>query len=466
MRRWGLAIAAVLLAAAAHAATGDDSDPINPLPAVSPDANSYARSRAFMQNEDADRFEAQFYPFTDSGCLHPVPGSGYVGTFSTTPCVAYPGGFRISDATASVNYSSAGAGSTDTCWLAVTAASSGSSGNFYRFPSSHYMADCVNTTQPAAPTDGIMLLKVVIASGSITTVTDLRRLSPVVYSLTRSLFSTTVIPAGDFYFATNTLCLYIGNGTTPGGVLIGCNQTAGADGDVYCPVGGGTENMVPSYSATDCTLKDTCVSAYSNGLLEAGIVDLKDPCNDNPGFMRIYEADDPSNESWTLQSGGPMAADCALLMPTACCAVGDVIEFTADGTQCAPNASSGSGCDIHVTVTEFAEDGALLFWTKFARDCSYPADLAGSRVEAWGNGAFAEAVINISKVDAADCNPVDYNATLVYTATFPADTSIGTAVLDGTATDFDIDDCIYIEAPSPADGSLGPYGIWIKGTPQ
>lgn len=241
MRRWGAIAALVLAASVACAATGDDANPSNTLPAVSPDANSYSRTRTFLKSEDADRYYEQFYGFVYDGCTHPVPGSGYVGTLSS-PCMAYAHGYRVYDTTASINYQTQGASSTDVCWVAVTAAASGNSGNFVRVSGTHFTVDCTSATLPSQPSDGIIVLKTTITAGSISVVQERSRHLPYDWTTTRAVFSALVLDSGDIAFASDTGCLYLGDGTTTGGVLIGC----------------GTDVI---HTCTDVT---TCISASSN----------------------------------------------------------------------------------------------------------------------------------------------------------------------------------------------------------
>jgi len=163
-------LAACLSLAGCPTAHGQsDSDTINPLPATSPNNASYGRTREFLRDEDADRHAEMFNSFTVSGCTHST-AAGYTGTFTTTPCVAYPGGYRISDTTATVNYQTYGAASSDTCYLAVHRDASSNFGTFIRVTGTHYGIDCTSASRPANPTNGLVIQETIISAGAILSV--------------------------------------------------------------------------------------------------------------------------------------------------------------------------------------------------------------------------------------------------------------------------------------------------------
>lgn len=171
----------LLWAAVAHGQTAVDT--FNPLP--SPGANFSTQLQTFLRNEDAQRFNDHFQSYIESQCMMYTAGAiGKVGTFTGTPCVAYPGGWRVSEPVASIDFSLTGATDNDVCWVAVHRDASGTVGSFLRVGSTHYIVDCSSATQPPLPANSAYAMKVTITGGAISSVVDLRQRSPI----SRSLF--------------------------------------------------------------------------------------------------------------------------------------------------------------------------------------------------------------------------------------------------------------------------------------
>lgn len=127
----------------------------------------------FLRTEDALRFADQFTPFVVSGGL----GATAAGlTHTPSALTAYPGGYYATE-TASITYQN-----NATCWVIATYTTTAPLvGSFARVPGTKYATDCVSVAEPTLPANAVLLMKVVTAGGAITTVTDLRNLSPTAY---------------------------------------------------------------------------------------------------------------------------------------------------------------------------------------------------------------------------------------------------------------------------------------------
>lgn len=125
--------------------------------------------QSFLRQEDAKRFQDQFQSFVVSGGIH---GTQAGLTATPSPLVAYPGGYYTTD-TSSITYPNG-----TTCWVAAHKDTTGNVGSFLRVGASNYVMQCGTSTQPATPTHGVLLMKVVTSGGSITAVTDLRPSNP------------------------------------------------------------------------------------------------------------------------------------------------------------------------------------------------------------------------------------------------------------------------------------------------
>lgn len=147
----------------------DATDPIFTTPSVS---NSFLTDlQAFLRGEDAERYATQFADFVVSGGLHATGAGTTSPAFAT---VAYVGGYRISQASATINYTARGASSTDVCWVACHKDDSGNVDTFVREPGTHYIVDVTSSTRPPIPVDATMLMRVTLTGGAITAVADLR----------------------------------------------------------------------------------------------------------------------------------------------------------------------------------------------------------------------------------------------------------------------------------------------------
>jgi len=129
----------------------------------------FAELEKFLAEEDAARFKDILTSFVVSNGLHGT-GASLVGDPGDT--VAYPGGFFVNE-TGTITYND----DTANHWVIIykdTTTVLG--GDWIRVSGTHYFFDPVASSQPATPVDAIMIMDVVTASGSITTVTDLRPL--------------------------------------------------------------------------------------------------------------------------------------------------------------------------------------------------------------------------------------------------------------------------------------------------
>ena len=146
-----------------------DTSTKTPLP--SQGSSFFSELETFLGEEDAARYKDIFTSFVVSNGLHGT-GASLIGDPGAT--VAYPGGFYVSE-TGTITY----ADNTAHHWVIIykdTTTVLG--GDWIRVSGTHYFFDPVAASQPATPTDAIMLMDVVTSGGSITTVSDLRALDP------------------------------------------------------------------------------------------------------------------------------------------------------------------------------------------------------------------------------------------------------------------------------------------------
>ncbi len=139
---------------------------INPLPQA--DAAFMADLRAFLRDEDAERFALAWQGFVVSGGSH-GPGAGLVGT--PDPLVAFPAGIYTTE-TAGITYAD-----NATSWVIADALTTGSLGSYTRVSGTHYLV-ATTGTQPAVPATAVALMQVTTSGGAVTAVQDLRLLAP------------------------------------------------------------------------------------------------------------------------------------------------------------------------------------------------------------------------------------------------------------------------------------------------
>ena len=127
--------------------------------------------RTFLQQEDADRYDE----LNASGIIIQngliTPGAGLTGDPGSL--IAYAGGYRITE-TGTITFTN----NTANIWVVAHKDTSGlpaTPGNFTRVAGTHYLIDeTTGASQPSLPEDCTWLMDVTTASGSITTVNDLR----------------------------------------------------------------------------------------------------------------------------------------------------------------------------------------------------------------------------------------------------------------------------------------------------
>jgi len=147
---------------------GTDADAFSTLPAAN--GTFLTDLQTFLREEDALRFNDQFSGMVVSGGLHATAGSLTSPAFAT---VAYCGGFRISQASATITYADA-----ETTWVIAHVDAAGNVGTFTRVGTSHYLIDASSSSRPALPANAVWLMEVTTAGGAITTVKDLREMAP------------------------------------------------------------------------------------------------------------------------------------------------------------------------------------------------------------------------------------------------------------------------------------------------
>ncbi len=119
--------------------------------------------QTFLKSEDAARFADQFAGFVASGGIH---STGSL-TQTPSPLVVYPGGYYITE-TGSITYPD-----NSTCWVIAYKDTTSTVTSFTRAGSTHYLTNCAQVSQPALPAGSVYLMKVVRASGALSSVADL-----------------------------------------------------------------------------------------------------------------------------------------------------------------------------------------------------------------------------------------------------------------------------------------------------
>lgn len=175
---WRVLLALFLLASPALAQQTHNTVP-------SATASFITDLQTYLLNEDPNRFKEFFGgTYTISGGTH---GTGAGLTKTPTSLLAYPGGYYATES-GSITYQD-----NATCWVVATyTTTSALTGNFVRVSGTKYAIDCVTVGQPTQPANSVYLMKVVTAAGAVTTVTDLRLLSPFITPGVLSLNSLTL----------------------------------------------------------------------------------------------------------------------------------------------------------------------------------------------------------------------------------------------------------------------------------
>lgn len=194
-----------------HGGTGkDDSNTANPISALNPASPSYGGAAYpgqlynFAAQEDANRYNEQGFNNSVSvlaqanACLG---GTGATLTMTPTACVAYNAGYRGTE-TGSITFPNG-----STCWVGMDENTSGNNAglpNFTRVPSTHYLIDCIDVSQPSMTNDSQLLMKVVTSGGAITAVTDFRTTTVAVTSLGGTVTSGTGPAIAQYHSGTTT----------------------------------------------------------------------------------------------------------------------------------------------------------------------------------------------------------------------------------------------------------------------
>lgn len=218
----------LMLIASCHYAYAQGNEPSSTLPVTAggqPTANFLLDLRTFLNQEDAVRCDelGMAAGFVAAGGIHGTAGGFTSGAFATT---AYTSSCtRVSQASVAINYQTAGAAASDTCWVLASASANATLNNFTRVSGTDYFVDCVSATRPTLPADSVYLMRVTIAGSAITAVTDLRQSGSLTgfYDVSASLFGGVAgdgtDQAQEIQAAINTACgngggvVYVGPGT-------------------------------------------------------------------------------------------------------------------------------------------------------------------------------------------------------------------------------------------------------------
>lgn len=205
----------------------DDSDVINTLPANN--TSFFAQNSTFLANEDANRFTEQNFnnavsPIANTGACLGSTGAGLVMT--PTSCVAYNAGYRSTD-TGSITFPN-----TSTCWVGMDENTQGNNAglvNFTRATGTHYLIDCIDSSQPTMTTDSQLLMQVTTSGGSVSAVQDLRAFVPFLNSEYHPR------PLANFGVCTSSL---EGMHGTQSDSSVACvaGVTAGSGGTTHCEI--------------------------------------------------------------------------------------------------------------------------------------------------------------------------------------------------------------------------------------
>jgi len=230
-----------------------------------PQQNStfFSDLETFLAEEDALRFQDTLNPFVLANGLHGTGGSLVGDPGNTT---AYPGGFFVNE-TGTITYND----DTTHHWVIihkdiVTVIG----GNWIRVSGTHYLFDPVSAAQPTAPADSLIIMDVVTASGSITTVTDLRNLSA--FAVVNDVFKVKISSddtTADFLLTK----LAAGTGitlteTTPGG-----NETVTIDSDaqVVISTNDTTRGFLQTKIVSGDGIIESVLNAFGNEQLRLAI---------------------------------------------------------------------------------------------------------------------------------------------------------------------------------------------------
>jgi hypothetical protein len=339
-------------------------------------------------------------------------------------------------------------------------------------------------------------MRTTITANVISEVKDYHRLSPVMYAGARSTFSSYVIPLGHFYFATDTVSLWLGDGITAGGILIGAAPSAGVLTSIeFSGIDGVNINVTPA-----------------NPLISDGNVDI-DLGDITPDSVQVDDyANCPlltGNSAGVITCGG-LSEDFRNVGGTTflkSCAEGEVLAFdeTLNYYSCAANgAGTCCGHDLPPDGCGYLyNDGAgslswtlplaslgpyfiagkpaagqVVYWGRvddFLRDGSainFEANFGGGSYSnaGAGVGATSTAVFNI-----ATATSMNGSYTNVGTITFAGGgsggpTAAGTVTFDLTANDdpftWSYTKYFKITAPAVQDATLADVHIKLGGTPQ
>jgi len=161
---------------------GVGNESITALPSEPPDTSWRTQLRTFLTQEDAARFtEMAFAGFVVSGGTHSTSASMTSPAFATTAYTA--NGNRVVQSATAINYSLLGCAATDTAWVIISAAAGVTLSNFTRVPATDYFVNCLDTSQPALPTDSVWLMRVTIAGSAITAVSPMTNSRPTAPSI-------------------------------------------------------------------------------------------------------------------------------------------------------------------------------------------------------------------------------------------------------------------------------------------
>lgn len=149
------------------------------LPSSTVSPNTFnSDNQNFLQFEDADRYVDMFQPYIIPGTgIHATSGSMTSATFATRGYTS--DGLYVNQVAAAINYAAVGCATSDTAWVALNSALVGNIGNFARVTSTHYIVNCVDTTQPLTPTNSALMLQVTITTSALATVKDIANHTPV-----------------------------------------------------------------------------------------------------------------------------------------------------------------------------------------------------------------------------------------------------------------------------------------------
>ena len=141
-------------------------------------ASFYSQLRTFLNEEDSLRcMEQGLGPLVYSGGIHATSVTMVSPAFAT---IAYTTSCkRVVQASAAINYTTAGCAAADTAWVIASAMTANTADNFTRVSGTDYFVDCTSTSQPLLPTDSVWLMQITTAGSAITAIADKRSASGV-----------------------------------------------------------------------------------------------------------------------------------------------------------------------------------------------------------------------------------------------------------------------------------------------